>query len=128
MNANKAVEAISELLESRITELPIIRYEKGKKVTGDYICVNALQVVYQNAVGTLFCNINLHFKDDIKGEPRTGEIFQLVEVIAGEGGVFEEPVYKNGNWYTLYSTSGLSRDTDNTHYVNIQIEVKFSNL
>lgn len=128
MNTNEAVKAIAELIEENITDIPVLRYERTKKTTGDYIVVNAMQAVFFDAVGTFFCNINIHTKDDIKGEPRAENAFQIAELIAGEGGLFEEPIQLNGFFMSLYSMSGLLRDTDTTHYINVQIEVKFENL
>lgn len=104
----------------------VFAYEKTKDTDGDYIAVNHLP--YQHSqfdVNEAIININIHAKDNLKGQISTTRLNELVNKVIS---LFKVEKEMNGNWFELSSISNPYSDDDKTHFVNLRIQVNYSNF
>lgn len=125
ITGNKAVEVIAKRIRDNFPTFDVVEYERTEKQKGDYIAVNFLTYNLQQEIGNIICNINVHAKDKMSGEINSTQIWSMANKVQT---LFNDAVYLDGNWYSIYSISGITKDEDKTHYVNIRIEVIFDNI
>lgn len=129
MAVTEVVRYLSESLdvrdEAHIEDIPVYKYERPQKLTGEYIAVNHLPFVHRDVVGEGVVNINIHVPKLKSNLPDTRRLAELASAVAT---LFPEGTYLDKAFYELLSDSRPTLDNDDTYYVNIQLNVIFNNL
>lgn len=129
MTGDKAVKEVVKLLNR--STLPNFRgrayyYERPEKMREEYIVVNHLPFVHRRASEEAIVNVNVHVPDHSTNEPASERLSELVDAIIA---LFDpKGTYLNGSYYEFYADSRPIEEKDNTHFVNLQILVRFNNL
>lgn len=108
----------------------IIKYET-ESPTGEYIAVNHLPFVYGSVVAEGIVNVNVHVPKLKNNEINTKRLSRLWMPIADDFRETEEQPYGKqleGAFFSFYSHSRPTLDSDGTYYVNVQIKVTYNNL
>ena len=133
MNGMQAVTDLAVFL-AKHTSYKVFKYEKSPSYSGEYLVVNSLPFAYGSSLngnGTL--NVNVHVPDlgsGLANTKRVGEIVKEVCLLIPNEAVTEEgkALEINGAYYAIESDSNLMADEDNTHFINLKINVLFNEL
>ena len=130
MAVTEVVKYLSENLdvrdESHTKSIPVYKYERPQKQTGEYIAVNHLPFVHRRVVEEGIVNVNVHvplLKSNLPDIKRLGVITAAILDLFPEGTYLGDMAY-----YEFLSDSRPTPDEDKTYYVNLQISVTFNNL
>lgn len=94
--------------------------------TGDYIAINHLPFVYDEAVNEGVINVNIHCPKTAQNLPDTAKLRSYTHNIINlldKGGI-----YLGGCYFELYAVSRPTKDNDDTYYVNMKFNVTYNNL
>lgn len=125
INSQHIASATKSSATSHCQCLVAYKYEKPEKIKGEYIAVNHLPFVHRYVVGEGVVNINIHVPKLKSGLPNTKRLAQLSETVVA---LFPEGTYLDKAFYEFLSDSRPTPDSDDTYYVNIQLNVIFNNL
>lgn len=125
MLGSQAVQAVYDYLKENISGVNIYKYKKGKSETGEYIAVNNLPFIFDDAIGKGEVNINIHVPQLRTELPNIKRLDTLAIDVAA---LFSQTVYLSGAYFDLSTDSRPTEDTDSTYYVNIRLKVTFNNL
>ena len=130
MAVTEVVKYLSENLdvrdESHTKSIPVYKYERPQKQTGEYIAVNHLPFVHRRVVEEGIVNVNVHvpvLKSNLPDIKRLGVLTAAILDLFPEGTYLGDMAY-----YEFLSDSRPTPDEDKTYYVNLQISVTFNNL
>lgn len=128
MTGIEAVTAVSVFLNENKAEIfgegakgSIFKYEKTTGYTGEYIAVNNLPFVHRNSSEEGRINVNVHCPQLKTGQPDTKRLGELAERIISFFEIADGLRLKEA-YYRFMSDSRPTPDSDNTYYVNIQLE------
>lgn len=102
------------------------KYERPAGTPGEYIVVNHLPFVHRKDVEEGTVNVNIHvpvLNTSLPDVRRLGELASAIVELFPEGTVIDDLAY-----YEFYSDSRPTLEEDKTYYVNIQLNVTFTNL
>ena len=102
------------------------KYERPASTEGEYIVVNHLPFVHRKSVEEGTVNVNIHvpvLNVNLPDVKRLAELTSAVVELFPEGTVIDDLAY-----YEFYSDSRPTLDEDQTYYVNLQLNVTFTNL
>ena len=127
MAVQEVVNYINGLQIPSLDGKPLVayKYEKPDFVKGEYVAVNHLPFVHNDAVEEGIVNINIHARNL---DNRLPDILRLAELTQQIAEPFSEELYLGKAYYNYFCDSRPTPDKDNTNYVNIQIKVIFNNL
>lgn len=129
MTGDKAVKEVVKLLNG--ANLPDFSgrayyYERPEVMRGEYIVVNHMPFVHRRPSEEGIVNINVHVPDKTSNEPDSKRLSVLTDAIIA---LFDpRGTYLNGSYYEFYADSRPIEENDKTHFVNLQILVRFNNL
>lgn len=131
----QAVTDLSKYISKNIDDIQVFKIEKHTNFEGDYICLNYLNISYGRAVNTsCIVNVNLHARDMTNSQPdmeklqRMSErIFSLIPCRNIDTEDDERELIIGGAWYNIESDSNCIKDNDGTHFINIRVQVTFTN-
>lgn len=125
INNAKIKSSTDGITESDTKVIRAYKYEKGKKETGEYIAVNHLPFITKNEVQEGTVNINIHVPQQPSNEPNTKRLDKICDQVIA---LFPKDLFIDGAYYNYYCDSRPVPDNDKTYFVNLQIQVTFSNL
>lgn len=94
--------------------------------TGDYIVINHLPFVYDEAVSEGVINVNIHCPKTAQNLPNTAKLKSYTHNIMGL--LNDGEIYLGGCYFDLYAVSRPTKDNDDTYYVNMKFNVTYNNL
>ena len=101
------------------------KYEKGVNEKGEYITVNSLPFTHDSNIGNGTVNVNVH-------EPRTksNEVpsKRLEKVCNQVIALFPKETMIDGISYSFHCDSQPMEDNDRTYFVNLKIEVVYTDI
>lgn len=135
MNGMQAVTDLSKYISKNIDDIQVFKIEKPTNFEGNYICLNYLNISYGRAVNTsCIVNVNLHARDMTNSQPDTEKlqrmserIFSLIPCRNIDTEDDERELIIGGAWYNIESDSNCIKDNDGTHFINIRVQVTFTN-
>lgn len=117
------------------TSLNVYKYEdKPKETSGEYIAVNNLPFVYGYAVNDVnILNVNLHVPElEYEQRPATALnalVATILNIIPLQSDSEDfTPLVINNHYYSVRNISQPMKDNDRTYFVNMQVNVTFSNI
>lgn len=132
MRGQEAITTICKILAAPNLGVRIFKNNRESNFPGrEYIVVNHLPFPQEPGLQEGYVNVNIHVKDDDTGEPDSGRIGEISDLVAP---LFQETEDAECNRYTrragaefsLYDES-FSTDDDDTHYQNFRIKVTYYN-
>lgn len=135
MNGMQAVTDLSKYISKNIDDIQVFKIEKPTNFEGDCICLNYLNISYGRAVNTsCIVNVNLHARDMTNSQPDTEKlqrmserIFSLIPCRNIDTEDDERELIIGGACYNIESDSNCIKDNDGTHFINIRVQVTFTN-
>jgi len=130
MNGAAAVTAMAKYLAGA-QDVPVFKYEKAPKTTGEYIVVNSLPFSYGSHPNTKnIINVNVHVPDLQTTQANTArltELAQVIESLIPVNSSYEEDTMLSLNdaAFCIANDSNMMADTDGTHFINFKINVIF---
>lgn len=134
MNGLSAVTDLAKYIQGELPDVKVFKFEKPVNYTGVFVCLNYLSVKYGPWANTSgIVNVNVHVPDKSSQLPDTKQLQTLAERVtallphrntATEDD--ERELIIKGKWYCLESDSNLIKDTDGTHFINLRVQVTFT--
>lgn len=103
------------------TKGKVFKYEKTTGYAGEYIAVNNLPFVHRKAHEEGIVNVNIHCPKKKSGEPDTKRLDELSRNVISLFD-FADGKKLQDSYFRFMSDSRPTPDSDDTYYVNIQIE------
>lgn len=134
----KGIQAVTDLavyIQRNVPDTKVFKYEKSVNYKGNYICVNKLPTAFGSMVNdTTILNVNVHVQDKTDQRPDTKALEELTQKVAAlipyknvSTEDDERELIVHGAWFAIESDSNLLKDTDGTHFINLRIQVTFTN-
>lgn len=127
MRGLKEVTSLAVFLHKseELKGIKVFKYEKKTGFSGEYIVVNHLPSGGSEAVSNMTLNVNIHIPDTETGEP---DSLRFDEVCSKIEKILLPDTFINGEYYSIDGVPALLKDEDNTHFVNIKVNVIYNAL
>lgn len=134
MNGMQAVTELAIYLSKNISDIEIFKFKKPTNYALPYICLNYLPINYGQWVNsTGVVNVNIHVPDLESELPDTKKLQEIAERVMGlipkRNSTTEDDEAEliiNHHWYYLEADSNCIGDNDKTHFINLRIQVTFT--
>jgi hypothetical protein len=133
MKGQDAITIAYKLISSTNIGVEVFKNERPNNFKGsEYIVINQLSFPQEGRpVKSGYLNVNIHAKDTPSGEPNSGRISEITNLIIP---LFREETDAERNRYTKregiyfsHDSDAFFPDTDGTHCQNLKIEVTYNN-
>lgn len=127
MRGLKEVTSLAVFLHrsKELKGIKVFKYEKKSGFSGDYIVVNHLPSGGSEAVSNMILNVNVHVPDIETGEPDTSRFDDVCSKIEK---ALPPDTFIDGEYFSIDGVPALLKDEDNTHFVNIKVNVIYNAL
>lgn len=128
---DEAVSALYRYLNENIETIGIdkgriVKYERPENFAkGDYIAINHLPFVYGSEINEGVVNVNIHCPKTKSNLPDSKRLLSVEKKLLS---LFDGSTYLGGCYFDFYSDSRPTQDNDDTYYINLKFNVKYSNL
>lgn len=127
MRGLKEVTSLAVFLHrsEELKGIKVFKHEKKAGFSGEYIVVNHLPSGGSEAVSNMTLNVNVHVADTETGEPDSS---RFDEICSKVDEALPPDTFIDGEYYSIDGVPALLKDEDDTHFVNIKVNVIYNAL
>lgn len=127
MRGLKEVTSLAVFLHrsKELKGIKVFKYEKKSGFSGEYIIVNHIPSAGSEAVNNMILNVNVHVPDIETGEPDTSRFDDVCSKIEK---ALPPDTFIDGEYFSINGVPALLKDEDDTHFVNIKVNVIYNAL